>query len=71
MGLGLELYGTCRGLFGVFLKMVMNFEVLYETHNFFTRRMIVLYAFRVLLVVKAITSSGHTHETPCVWTSRS
>jgi hypothetical protein len=44
-----------------FLNMVMNFEVLYKTHNFLTPRMTVIYAFRVLIIIKRLHSSGHTH----------
>jgi hypothetical protein len=39
----------------------MNFEVLYKTHNFLTPRMTVIYAFRVLIIIKRLHSSGHTH----------
>jgi hypothetical protein len=62
-----------------FVNMLMNFEVLYKTHNFLTPRMTVIYAFRVLIIIKRLNSSGHartpppthTHETPCVWSGGS
>jgi hypothetical protein len=44
-----------------FVGMVMNFEVLYKTRNFLTPRMTVIYAFRVLIIIKRLHSSGHTH----------
>lgn len=42
----------------------MKFEVLYKTHNFLTPRMTVIYAFRVLIIIKRLHSSApppHTH----------
>jgi hypothetical protein len=50
-----------KGYLAFFVNMVMNFEVLYKTHNFLTPRMTVIYAFRVLIIIKRLHSSGHTH----------
>ena len=72
-----------EGCLAFFVNMVMNFEVLYKTHNFLKPKMTVIYACRVLIIIKRLHSSGHTHthththtythtrETLCVWSSGS